>query len=261
MAERRMFSKKIIDSDAFLDMPVTARLLYYDLAMRADDDGFVNAPKRIMRVIGASQDDLSILVAKKFIIPFDKGIVVIKHWRIHNYIRKDTYNGTLYIDEMAHLELDENKAYKLKDDTEFIESRRVVDEPSTQVSIGKDSIDKDRLDNKYSVHFEAFWKAYPRKKEKSKAYKCYQARLKDGFSEDELLNAAKNYAEECEREHREERYIKLGATFLSSNTPFVDYLKGGESDAGHANPDEEHAKWVEAHREQLEAVRRDMFGV
>ena len=83
MAERRMFAKTIIDSDAFLDMPVTARLLYYDLAMRADDDGFVNSPKKIMRMIGASQDDLSILCLRKFLIPFDNGVVVIKHWRIH----------------------------------------------------------------------------------------------------------------------------------------------------------------------------------
>lgn len=123
MAERRMFAKSIIDSDAFLDMPVTARLLYYDLSMRADDDGFVNAPKKIMRVIGASQDDLAILATKKFIIPFDNGIVVIKHWRIHNYIRKDTYNETNYKEEKALLELDENKAYRL--------NLNVVDEPLT----------------------------------------------------------------------------------------------------------------------------------
>ena len=137
MAERRMFAKTIIDSDAFLDMPVTARLLYYDLAMRADDDGFVNSPKKIMRMIGASQDDLGILAMRKFIIPFDNGIVVIKHWRIHNYIRKDTYNETTYKEQKEQLKLDENKAYTL------------VDAPSTdgllpvdtgKVSIGKDSI-------------------------------------------------------------------------------------------------------------------------
>ena len=148
--------------------------------------------------------------------------------------------------------MDENKAYTTKNDELFVESQRTVDGPRTQVRLGKDSIGK--INNIYSVHFEAFWKAYPRKKEKSKAYKCYQARLKDGFSEDELLNAAKNYAEECEREHREERYIKLGATFLSSNTPFVDYLKGGTSDGKQSDPDAEHARWVEEHKEQLEAV-------
>ena len=138
MAERRMFAKTIIDSDAFIDMPVTARLLYYDLSMRADDDGFVNSPKKIMRMIGASQDDLSILILRKFILPFDNGIVVIKHWRIHNYIRKDTYNETPYSEQKALLEFDENKAYRFKDLTS-------VDEPSTQVRLGKDSIDKNSI--------------------------------------------------------------------------------------------------------------------
>ena len=141
MAERRMFAKTIIDSDAFIDMPVTARLLYYDLSMRADDDGFVNSPKKIMRMIGASQDDLSVLIMKKFIIPFDSGIVVIKHWRIHNYIRKDTYNSTPYKDEIGSLELDENKAYRLKNEPRG----RYVDEKSTQDRLGKDRLGKDRL--------------------------------------------------------------------------------------------------------------------
>ena len=142
MAERRMFAKTIIDSDAFLDMPTSARLLYYDLGMRADDDGFVNSPKKIIRMTGASDDDLSVLIAKKFIIPFENGIVVIKHWRIHNYIRKDTYNETAYKEEKAMLILDENKSYKL------IESKRIqpVDEPSTQVRLGKVSIGKDRIE-------------------------------------------------------------------------------------------------------------------
>ena len=128
-----MFAKTIVDSDAFLEMPISARLLYYDLAMRADDDGFINSPKKIMKFVGATNDDMNILALRKFIIPFDNGVVVIKHWRIHNYIRKDTYSETAYKEEKALLELDENKAYRLS-------SRLPVDEPSTQVRIGKDSI-------------------------------------------------------------------------------------------------------------------------
>lgn len=151
MAERRMFAKTIIDSDAFLDMPTSARLLYYDLGMRADDDGFVNSPKKIMRTIGASNDDMNILIAKKFIIPFENGIVVIKHWRIHNYIRKDTYNETTYKNEMKLLAIDENKAYTLKSDHPELafdygaetDSQRPVDDPSTQVN-------KDNKVNKFS---------------------------------------------------------------------------------------------------------------
>lgn len=131
MAERRMFAKTIIDSDAFLDMPTSARLLYYDLCMRADDDGFVNSPKKIMRMIGASPDDINLLAAKKFIIPFENGIVVIKHWKIHNYIRKDMYHETKYKDEKSWLELDDNNAYTLQGCND------VVTNPSTQVRLGK----------------------------------------------------------------------------------------------------------------------------
>lgn len=139
MAERRMFAKTIVESDAFLDMPVTARLLYYDLGMRADDDGFVNAPKKIMRETGASQDDISLLIAKKFIIPFENGVVVIKHWRIHNYIRKDRYVETKYKDEKAQLRLDENNSYTLGDGKPV--GIPMVDQRSTEDRIGKDRID------------------------------------------------------------------------------------------------------------------------
>lgn len=140
MAERRMFAKSIIDSDAFVEMPMSARLLYYDLGMRADDDGFVDSPKKIMKMIGASSDDLNILILRKFIIPFEPGVVVIKHWRIHNYIRKDTYRETQYKEQKTMLEFDENNAYTISDTTRQLP----VNEPSTQVSIGKDSIGKDR---------------------------------------------------------------------------------------------------------------------
>lgn len=140
MAERRMFAKTIVDSDAFLDMPVTARLLYYDLSMRADDDGFINSPKKIQRMIGASDDDLKVLIAKKFIIPFESGVVVIKHWRIHNYIQKDRYKPTVYKEEMAKLEIKDNNSYSLE--TKCIQNGYSLD---TQVRLGKDSIGKDNI--------------------------------------------------------------------------------------------------------------------
>jgi len=149
MAERRMFAKAIIDSDAFLDMPISSRLLYYDLAMRADDDGFVNSPKKIIRMIGASEDDIRELIAKKFILPFDNGVVVIKHWKIHNYIRKDTYKATNYKEQLQSLTLDENNAYTQAFPTPATVSNDSVDGPWTQDRIGKVrkgkvSIDKDK---------------------------------------------------------------------------------------------------------------------
>lgn len=103
MAERRMFAKTIIDSDTFLDMPLSTQALYFHLSMRADDDGFINNPRKIQRSIGATDDDLKLLIAKQFTIPFESGVVVIKHWRLHNYIQKDRYKPTIYQDEKAQL--------------------------------------------------------------------------------------------------------------------------------------------------------------
>jgi len=136
-----MFAKTIIDSDAFLDMPQSTQLLYFHLSMRADDDGFVNKPKTIMRMIGAKDDDLKLLILKKFIIPFESGVVVIKHWKIHNYIQSDRYKETNYKEEKALLELDENKAYRLLD-TKCIQD---VSSLETQVRLGKVSIGKDNI--------------------------------------------------------------------------------------------------------------------
>ena len=117
MAERRMFAKTIIDSDMFLDMPLSTQALYFHLSMRADDDGFINNPRKIQRMIGASDDDLKVLVMKRFILPFDSGVVVIKHWKIHNYIRNDRYKETVYKEERALLEIKDNGAYTELDTT------------------------------------------------------------------------------------------------------------------------------------------------
>lgn len=137
MAERRMFAKTIIDSDAFLEMPITSQLLYFHLHMRADDEGFINKPKTLMRMLGSKDDDMNVLITKKFIIPFESGIVVIKHWRIHNYLQKGRYIETKYIDEKSTLELDENNAY-----------RKFTGEPPEiyLASIEKSSIDKNNKD-------------------------------------------------------------------------------------------------------------------
>lgn len=143
MAERRMFAKTIIDSDAFLDMPHTSQLLYFHLSMRADDDGFINNPRAIMRNCKCSETDLQMLAAKKFIIPFESGIVVIKHWKIHNYIAKDRYTETKYKDEKSQLMLDDNKSY-----TKRIQH---VYEMETQVRLGKDSIGKDSIDKDNNI--------------------------------------------------------------------------------------------------------------
>lgn len=143
MAEKRMFTQKIIDSDAFLDMPLSTQALYFHLNMRADDDGFINNPKRIQRTIGASEDDLKLLIAKRFVICFENGVIVIKHWRMHNTLRKDRYNPTQYQEQFAMLEVKDNNAYTEKP----VNQLATTCQPSgnqlePQYSIDKYSLDK-----------------------------------------------------------------------------------------------------------------------
>lgn len=115
MAQKRMFTMKIVDSDAFLDMPLSTQCLYFHMNMRADDDGFVGNPKRIQRTIGATDDDLKLLIAKRFVLVFENGVIVIKHWRMHNTLQSDRYTPTAYVDEKSMLGMKPNKAYTLKD--------------------------------------------------------------------------------------------------------------------------------------------------
>lgn len=134
-----MFSKKITQSDNFLDMPVTSRLLYYDLSMEADDDGFVDKPKMVMRITGASEDDLKLLIVKSFVIPFESGVVVIKHWRINNYLRTDRYHETIYKEEKSQLKLSESGTYELMDTTGIPNGNR------DKIRLDKNSIDKNSV--------------------------------------------------------------------------------------------------------------------
>lgn len=135
-----MFAKTIIDSDLFLDMPSSTQCLYFHLSMRADDDGFINNPKKIQRMVGSSDDDLKLLIAKNFIIPFESGVVVIKHWKIHNYIQKDRYKETLYKDEKLQLNTGKNKEYILgipNDNNMDTKCIHDVSNSETQVRLGK----------------------------------------------------------------------------------------------------------------------------
>lgn len=125
---RRMFSPKITNTDAFLDMPVSARELYFQLGMNADDDGFIT-PRKVLRMIGASEDDLRVLIAKNFVIPFNSGVIVITAWKINNLVRKDWYQETIYKDEKKMLETGENGEYRLVNE--------MLTNSLTQVRLGK----------------------------------------------------------------------------------------------------------------------------
>ena len=120
MANKRMFNIKIVDSDAFLDMPLSTQCLYFHLNMRADDDGFIGNPKKIMRMVGCSEDDLKLLIAKRFVLTFENGVIVIKHWKMHNCIQTDRYTPPVYIDEKNMLFIKQNKSYTLDEEKKYI---------------------------------------------------------------------------------------------------------------------------------------------
>ena len=148
MANKRMFTMKIVDTDAFLDMPLSTQCLYFHLNMRADDDGFIGNPKRIEKIIGANDDDLKLLIAKRFVILFDDGVIVIKHWRMHNTLSRDRYIETSYTDEKKKLLLKDNGSYSLTngnsiDDTKLIERSNRQTQKRRKIYEQKTHSDKD----------------------------------------------------------------------------------------------------------------------
>ncbi|HFN2700076.1 TPA: replisome organizer [Streptococcus pyogenes] len=144
MADKRMFSLKIVDSDLFLDMPLSSQCLYFHLSMRADDDGFVDNPKKIIKIIGANEDDLKILITKGFVIVFERGIIVITHWKINNYIRNDRRKETMYITEKQSLTQTENEAYIKLENLGIPNDNQVS--TICPHSIGKGRLDKVSID-------------------------------------------------------------------------------------------------------------------
>ena len=146
MAKKRMFSTQITESDAFTGMPLSSQALYFHLSLNSDDDGFLDSPRRVQRMIGASDDDMSLLIAKKFIIPFDSGVIVIKHWKINNYIRKDRYTPTVYTEEMSMLTTKDNGVYSLG----IPSDNQMTTERLPNGSIDKNRLDKNRLNNSSS---------------------------------------------------------------------------------------------------------------
>lgn len=220
MAERRMFAKTIVDSDAFLDMPLSTQSLYFHLNMRADDDGFINNPRKIQRMIGCSDDDLKLLVAKRFIIPFESGIVVIKHWKIHNYIQKDRYKPTIYQEEKNLISEKDNKSY-----TECIQDVSIMD---TQVRLGKDRLVED-IDNIDELEDET-----PSKPPKLKTVKHKHGEYRNVLLTDEELDKLK--AEFLDWEERIERlssYVEsTGKRYKSHYATIRNWARKDEAKGG-----------------------------
>jgi len=229
MAERRMFAKSIVLSDAFLDMPLSSRCLYFTLSMLADDDGFVNSPKSIMRQCGASQDDMSVLLQKKFVLPFDSGVIVIRHWRINNYLRSDRYTETKCLDEKEQLVVDKTGAYEFGipggipggipsiNNNITLSNTTLIDKP----------IDKKNVDNtndKYYVEIIDYLnlKTGSNYRYSTKSIKEYiNGRLREGYTVDDFKTVIDKKCLEWEGTDQEQ-YLRPSTLFAPKH--FAEYL-------------------------------------
>ena len=202
-----MFSKEVTESDMFLDMPSDAQLLYFHLGIQADDDGFVS-PQRVMRMVGiTNKDALGLLAAKKFVIPFQNGVVVITHWRVNNYLRSDRYKETMYKENMALLQCDENLVYQLS--TSGIP---LVD--AGKYRLGKVRIGKvTHTETGYSKEFLSFWEAYPKKIGKGAAWSSWEKVKPKPLAS--VLEAIENQRKQEQWRREAGRFIPYPSTWLN----------------------------------------------
>ena len=237
-----MMSKSIIKSDTFLDMPATTQNLYFHMLLDADDDGFINAPKSIMRMIGAKDDDMKVLAAKQFVIPFKSGVVVIKDWKIHNYIQNDRYKPST-LPERDLLNIQKDKTYTLKSDvsrmdTECIQTVSIGKDRLGKVRLGKDRIGKDSIDtlchvshddvdkSNYEIIEYLNLKTGSKFKPTTKPYvQAIRSRLKEGYTVDDFKTVIDKKCREW-KGTKLEKYLTPKTLFAPSH--FDTYLNSNE---------------------------------
>lgn len=234
MADKRMFSKKMISSDAFLEMPLTAQGLFFHLAMRADDDGIVDSPRKIMRECQAKKRDLDILIQKRYVLAFPSGVILIKHWRIHNTIAKDRYVPSTYTEELSTVILKDNKSYtERKRNVGDMETDRIQNDSKTERSIEKKREEKSSKDiyvHSGEMHevdsepleqfYESIWKLYPLKKGKGQVSKTKKQVLQR-IGYEQIKRCVDRYVTEIKSSGKE-KFMMHGSTFFNSG--YVDYL-------------------------------------
>lgn len=227
MAGKRMFSNKITDDDNFTSLSSSAQALYFHLNQSADDDGFNNQVSLAMHKAHASVDDLKVLMAKSYIIRFESGVIVIKHWRLHNTLRKDRYTPTTFQEELRCLGIKDNGAYTLnlddgcrlvatdkysKEKNSVLENNNSIDsaesiEPEVEQTASNKTIE---------VEFEELWKLYPRKVGKAKALTYYKKARKKDTTFEEVKQGILNYCAEIKKKKTELRYVKHGSTWFNN---------------------------------------------
>ena len=215
MAQKRMFDKSITNSDNFLELPDSSQILYFHLSMNADDDGFVDNWKSIMRMIGTKEDDLKILIAKSYVIPFETGVIVIRHWRMNNYLRSDRYKETTHKLEKSQLILGENEEYVL--------TNKSIGIP--MVDTDKNRIDKNSIDKNINIpskvfedEFDNLWKLYPKKIGKKDALRHYIRNRKNKVPYETILEGLKKYIEYINNTNTPMQFIKDGSTWFNQES-------------------------------------------
>lgn len=222
MATKRMFSLNVIDTDNFLEMPMSARLLYYDLGMRADDDGFVGNCKKILLFTGAKEDDLKILITKGYVIPFENGVIVIRHWKMNNYLQNDRTKPTIYQQELKQLHLDNSGVYNLYTncihsieensiDKISIEENRSNTVPVEKNEESKKAKTEERL---FETEFDKLWNIYPNKVGETYAKESYLTARNNGTSYEEIETGLKGYIDHIKSYNIEARYVKQGGNWF-----------------------------------------------
>ena len=206
MAQKRMFDKAITNSDIFLDLPDSTQVLYFHLSMNADDDGFVNNWKSILRMTGTKEDDLKLLVAKSFIIPFDSGVIVIRHWRINNYLRNDRYKETSYKQELSMLNVDNNGEYLLKNNLgipKVYPEKKRIEEKSIEYNTAQNN-------------FYAFWNAYPKKRDKGRVEKWFAHNNPSQELVDKMIEVVERLKDTEQWKKGNGKFIPYPATWLNA---------------------------------------------
>lgn len=243
MAERRMMSKKIIDTDNFLDMPQSTQCLYFHLLLRADDDGFIQSPKSIMRITGCKDDDLRLLNAKGFVIGFETGVIVIRHWRIHNYVQSDRYSKS-ELPEAKQVEL-KNKVYEvvqapINTDNTYMDTKCIQNgyKMDTQIRIDKIREEENRIETLCHVshddvdksHYEIIeylnQKTGSKFKPTTKPYvQAIRSRLKEGYTVEDFKTVIDKKCREW-KGTKLEKYLTPKTLFAPSH--FDTYLNSNE---------------------------------
>lgn len=267
MATKRMFSLNVVDTDSFLEMPMSARLLYYDLGMRADDDGFIGSCKKILLFTGAKEDDLRVLITKGFVIPFENGVIVIRHWKMNNYLQNDRIKPTIYQQEYNQLSIDSSGVYNLYTDCiHSIDKTRLdeisIDNKRENKRENHEALKKAKTEVQVlETEFSKLWELYPNKVNEAHAKQSYLTARNSGVTYEEISNGLINYLDYVKNNKFESRYIKQGDNWFKEQCWKNEYKITNINEEKVPNWYKKEAKKEEASIEEQQELEKLMNGL